>query len=231
MKKTQTQKNWKTREAYIEELSLRTNEVHMTTKNAKTGIACLDFAFPLCTCREDAPCKATCYANNHNQTRAVVQGAYYRNFRLMNENIDDLFEQIEYKIKHSGLNMVRFFDSGDLPSYDFLERMCNMIRKFPDVKFMAFTKKYEIVNDYLNEHTLPDNFNIIFSAWDHTWTFDNPYKLPIAYVDFKDKRLNPKIPKTAFRCPTNGKRLGEITCSMCKKCWNKKLKAVVFEQH
>ena len=231
MKKTQTQKNWKTREAYIEELSLRTNEVHMTTKNAKTGMACLDFAFPLCTCREDAPCKDTCYANHHNQTRATVQAAYYRNFRLMNENIDDLFEQIEYKIKHSGLNMVRFFDSGDLPSYDFLERMCTMIRKFPDVKFMAFTKKYEIVNDYLNEHTLPDNFNIIFSAWDHTWTFDNPYKLPVAYVDFKDKRLNPKIPKTAFRCPTNGKKLGVITCSMCKKCWNKKLKAVVFEQH
>ena len=230
--KTNNTKNWVSRDLYIEQLSLSSNKIHMTNKNKKTGIACLNFAFPLCTCREDAPCKKTCYANKGTQTITVVQAAYYRNFRLMNENIDDVFEQIEFEIKHSGLNMVRFFDSGDIPNYDFLYRMCKMMEKFPDVSFMAFTKKYELVNEYIAKgNIIPENFNIIFSAWDHTWKFDNPYDLPIAYVDFKDKRLNPEIPDKAFRCPSIGKKLGTITCSMCKRCWNKKLKAVVFEQH
>lgn len=107
-----------------------------------------------------------------------------------------------------------------------------MMEKFPDVSFMAFTKKYELVNEYIaNGNIVPDNFNIIFSAWDHTWKFDNPYDLPIAYVDFKDKRLNPEIPDKAFRCPSIGKKLGTITCSMCKKCWNKNTKTIVFAEH
>ncbi len=217
---------------HVENLSLKSNEINMANRNKKTGIACLDFAFPLCTCREDAPCKETCYANKGTQKCASVQGAYYRNLRLMNEDIDDLFEQIEFKIKHSGLSMVRFFDSGDIPNAEFFEKMCDSIKRLPDVKFMAFTKKYEIVNEYLNKgNTIPDNFNIMFSAWDYTWKFDNPFDLPVAYVKFKDERLNPDIPRSALSCPSNGKKLGEVTCSMCKACWNKNLKSVYFEEH
>lgn len=235
MKKTNNQKNYLSREEYIKELSLRTNEIHMSTKNKKTGPAILDFAFPLCTCREDAPCKETCYANKGAQKICVVQAAYYRNFRLLNDNVEDVFEQIIYKIKHSGLSTVRYFDSGDFPNYEFLLGLIDIANKLPDVKFMAFTKKYELVNRYLTEgNKIPDNFNIIFSAWDKLWheeRFDNPFSLPVAFVDFKDKRFNPQIPENAFRCPSNGKKLGEITCSMCKACWNKKLKNVVFAQH
>lgn len=220
------------RNEYIEKLSLNSNKINMTNNNRKTGIACLNFAFPLCTCREDAPCKETCYANKGRQITCTVQGAYYRNLRLMNEDMDDLFEQIAFEIKHNGLNMVRFFDSGDIPNAEFFEKMCETIRRFPDVKFMAFTKKYEIVNEYLAQgNTIPNNFNIMFSAWDYTWKFDNPFNLPVAYVKFKDERLNPDIPKYALNCPSNGKKVGEVTCSMCKACWNKKLKAVYFEEH
>ena len=232
MSKENTKKNFLPREEYIKELSLRTNKIHMTTKNKKTGPAIMDFAFPLCTCRDDAPCKETCYANKKAQKICVVQAAYYRNFRLVNENMQDVFEQIIFEIKHSGLGTVRYFDSGDIINYEFLIGIMDIAKKLPDVKFMAFTKKYELVNQYLDEgNKIPDNFNIIFSAWDKLWKFDNPYDLPVAYVDFKDKRLNPDIPKNGFRCPTNGKKLGEITCSMCKACWNKKIKNVIFEQH
>lgn len=232
MSKTKTNKNMIPREDYIRELSLKSNKIHMSTKNKKTGPAIIDFAFPLCTCREDAPCKDSCYANKKAQQICVVQAAYYRNFRLVNEDMKDVFEQIIFEIKHSGLSTVRYFDSGDIINYEFLLGIMDIAEELPDIKFMAFTKKYELVNRYLNEgYQIPDNFNIIFSAWDKLWKFDNPYNLPIAYVDFKDKRLNPDIPKNAFRCPSNGKKLGEITCSMCKACWNKKLKNVVFEQH
>ena len=50
------------REDYIQHLSMRTNEIHVTNKNSKTGMGVLDIAVPTCCCREDAPCKKDgCY--------------------------------------------------------------------------------------------------------------------------------------------------------------------------
>ena len=156
-----------------------------------------------------------------------IQAAYYRNFRLYNDNPDDFFEQVYYKVKFSGLPKVRLFDSGDFPDVEFLVRLVDLCKKTPDVKYMAFTKKYELVNDYIfNNDILPDNLNIIFSAWDVLWKVPNPHNLGVAYVDFNDKRLNPDIPKNAFVCPGR-----EATCSSCGVCWSKKVKAVVFHQH
>ena len=122
---------------------------------------------------------------------------------------------------------VRWFDSGDIPEYDFFVRMVELCKKTPDVKHMAFTKKYEIVNEYIDKNgKLPDNLNVIFSAWHKLWNVPNPHGLAIAYVDFNDKSLNPDIPENAFVCPGR-----ESTCSACGACWSKKLKAVVFKQH
>ena len=215
------------RKEYIDFLASQSNEISMSNKNSKTGIACLNIAFPVCTCREDAPCKEGCYACKGCQTFAIVQAAYYRNFRIYNDNPDNFFEQVYYKIKFAGLPKVRWFDSGDIPEYDFFVRMVELCKKTPDVKHMAFTKKYEIVNEYIDKNgKLPDNLNVIFSAWHKLWEVPNHHGLAIAYVDFKDKTLNPDIPKNAFVCPGR-----ESTCSVCGACWSKKLKAVVFKQH
>ena len=215
------------RRDYIDFLANKSNEISMSNRNSKTGMACLNLAFPTCVCREDAPCKAKCYANKGCQQMASVQAAYYRNLRLYNDDADLFFEQMYYKIKFSGLPKVRLFDSGDFPNYEFLEKLVDVCKKTPQVKYMAFTKKYELVNEYIDKNgDLPHNLNIILSAWDKLWDVPNPHNLGVAYVDFDDKRLNVELPKNAFMCP--GK---ESTCSACGACWNKKLKAVVFKQH
>lgn len=215
------------RKEYIDFLASKSNEISMNNKNSKTGVACLNIAFPVCSCRDDAPCKSGCYATKGCQQFAKVQAAYYRNFRIYNDNPDNFFEQVYYKIKFANLPKVRWFDSGDIPEYDFFVRMVELCKKTPDVKHMAFTKKYEIVNEYIDKNgKLPDNLNVVFSAWHKLWNVPNPHGLAIAYVDFNDKSLNPEIPKNAFVCPGR-----ESTCSACGACWSKKLKAVVFKQH
>jgi hypothetical protein len=215
------------RKEYIDFLANKTNEISMSNNNSKTGKACLNIAFPVVTCRPDAPCVKTCYACKGCQQIAVVQGAYYRNLRLYNDDPDNFFEQVYYKVKFSGLPKVRLFDSGDFPDAEFLVRLADLCRSTPHTKYMAFTKKYELVNEYIDANgKLPDNLNIIFSAWDKLWDVPNPHGLGVAYVDFDDKRLNPDIPENAFRCPGR-----ETTCSACGACWSKKLKAVVFKQH
>lgn len=227
MAKKIANKQFMERKEYIEYLSNQSNEISMPNKNSKTGMACLNLGMPTCVCRSDAPCYEKCYARKGTQQIAVVQAAYYRNLRLYNDDPDEFFEQVYYKIKFSGLPLVRWFDSGDLPSYDFLERVVELCKRTPTAKHMMFTKKYDLVNQYLDVYkTLPDNLNIMFSAWDKLWDVPNPYGLGVAYVDFDDKRMNPDFPKNTFVCP--GK---ESTCSMCRACWNKKLKAVLFKQH
>ena len=215
------------REEYIDFLSTQSNEISMSNKNSKTGMACLNLAMPVCTCRPDAPCKEKCYACKGRQQIAVVQAAYLRNFRLYNENPEEFFEQVYYKVKFSGLPKTRLFDSGDFPDYEFLERLVDVCKKTPNTKYMGFTKKYELVNEYIDKNgDLPDNLNIMFSPWDRFWEVPNPHGLPMAYVDFKDKRLNPEFPKNAFRCPGRS-----TTCSVCGVCFNKKVKAVIFDEH
>lgn len=215
------------RKEYIDFLANKSNEINMSNHNSKTGIACLNLAFPVCTCRPDAPCKKTCYACKGRQTICKVQAAYYRNWRIYNDDPDGFFEQVYYKVKFSGLQKVRLMDSGDIPNYDFLVRLVDLCNKTENVKYMCFTKQYEIVNEYIDKNgDLPDNLNIIFSAWDKLWEFANPHKLGVAYVDFDDKRMNPEFPKNAFVCPGR-----ESTCSACGVCWSKNIKAVVFHQH
>lgn len=224
---TKAKEHKMSRQEYIDFLANKSNEISMSNRNSKTGIACLNIAFPVCSCREDAPCKSTCYACKGRQVMMNVQGAYYRNFRIYNEDPDGFFEQIYYKIKFAGLPKVRWFDSGDIYDYEFLERMVELCKKTPNVSHMAFTKKYELVNRWIDENgDLPDNLNIMFSAWDVLWEIPNPHNLGVAYVDFKDKRLNPDIPKNAFVCPGR-----ESTCSACGVCFNKRVKAVVFAEH
>ena len=215
------------RQEYIDFLANQSNEINMSNNNSKTGKACLNIAFPVCVCREDAPCKATCYACKGCQTFANVQAAYYRNLRLYNEDSDNFFEQVYFKIKFSGLPKVRWFDSGDIVDAEFFDRMIELCKRTPDTKHMAFTKKYEIVNKWIDENgDLPENLNIMFSAWDKMWEVPNPHGVGMAYVNFKEDRLNPEFPKNAFVCPGRA-----TTCSACGACWSKKLKAVVFHQH
>ena len=87
------------------------------------------------------------------------------------------------------------------------------------------------MNKWLDDHDgkLPDNLNILYSAWDKNWKVPNPYGLGVAYVNFKDKSLNPDFPEHYQTCPNQKDK--NITCGMCQKCFNKKMKAVVFNQH
>lgn len=230
MKKNEN-KVWLPREEYINQLAAKTNEVSISCVNSKTGPLCNDLALPTCTCREDAPCKATgCYCMKGRQTMSKVVAAYTRNLRLYNTDQEDFWEQVRFKVKHRPFPLFRFFDCGDIADYDFFLGMIDLAKEFPDIKFMSFTKKYEIVNKWIDENgDLPENLNVVFSAWHIGWKVINPHNFPVAYVDFKDKTLNPEFPEGITSCPNEKDKT--ITCSICRKCWDKRIKAVKFTQH
>ena len=219
------------REEYIEFLATKSGEISLSNHNSKTGSCCNNLAFPTCTCREDAPCKASgCYCMKGRQAMCNVVAAYVRNLMIYNNDHDDFWEQVKFKIKHNPLPLFRWFDAGDILDYEFFCGMVELAKVFPNIRFMSFTKKYDIVNEWLATNgDLPKNLNIIFSAWHIGWKVNNPFGMPVAYVAFKDQTLNPQFPKGITGCPNQSDKT--ITCSMCQKCWNKNIKSVVFKQH
>lgn len=204
--------------------------------NGKTGKGCLTWSLPVePTCDHNAPCykNKVCYCLKGCQVFANVVGAYYKNWRLYNEDPVSYEEKCTNIIKYSGLKLVRIHDSGDIPDKEYLELLVRVANKLPNVKFLAYTKKYDIVNDWLDEgNEFPANFTMRFSMCDKDWVVPNPHNLPLAYIDFEDKSLNPEIPKNAYRCKgTADPKDQEHTCSICQMCWRKNVKNVVFGQH
>ena len=181
---------------------------------------------PIQTCRHDAPCKHLCYARKGNFTFPNVKESHVNNLACFIHDSKKYFDDIiEYLNGLVSYRYFRYHSSGDIVNEEYLEGMIRVAKKCKTVKFLCFTKKFELVNNYLaNGGKIPSNLHIVFSAWDKDFKVDNPFNLPMTYVDFKDASQNPKIPELAIPC------IGK--CYECQACWSlKKGQSVVFHQH
>lgn len=183
---------------------------------------------PVLTCRKDAPCFKLCYARKGTFNYKNVTQSHMDNYIAYNENQDGFFNEINNTLNNDVIiyKYFRWHMSGDIIDMKYLYGMIELANKNKKTKFLAFTKKFDLVNMYLDvtNKKLPKNLIIVFSAWDNRFEIPNPHNLPIAYVNFKDKKLNPEIPHNAKRC--NG------DCTTCRICWNlKEGESTVFNQH
>lgn len=175
------------------------------------------------TCAPDVPCAKTCYVA-HFDWRRTVRDAYENNLNLWLTDPDS-FEQQAIAAAY-GSFYFRWHVSGDIVSQDYLAMMCRVARKLPHTHFLAFTKQYEIVNQYLeNKKRIPSNLHILFSEWPD-YNMNNPYNLPVAYVSFKNGICD---------APSDAKECGGH-CEECayagKNCWVlKKGQSVVLREH
>lgn len=180
-----------------------------------------------CSCRHDAPCAKTCYAKKGNFTFSNVQQSYANNFQAYVEDPKNYFAQIVDGIggKMLAYRFFRWHTAGDIVDNEYLLGMIVVAKKCKETKFLCFTKKFDIVNNYVaNGGKIPSNLHIVFSAWHKAFKVNNPFNFPVAYVFFKKQELNPDIPSLAIPCP--GK------CEECLACWSlKKGQSVYFHQH
>lgn len=201
------------------------NTISAHNNNTKTGQFVLTINFPaIVTCNADAPCKKLCYAKKGNMAFSTVQQAYYRNYILWLTDSDKYWNQLQSRIDE-GFEMVRVFDSGDIPEMRYLVELCEFIKRNPNVAFSGFTKQYDLVNAYIEEFgALPENYKLRFSLWNKEWDakIANPYSLPVAVVILPDGS-NTEV-KNVFHCTC------KETCSKCKVCY-KSNASVSFDLH
>ena len=199
------------------------NFVKVSFTNSKLGGQIGSINLPAgITCRKDAPCSGKgCYAQKGNWRFPNVQESLKNNLKVYTENPKLFFESIA--IQTTLLKYFRWHSSGDIVDYAYFEGMCRVARKNKETHYLCFTKKYEIINEFLAKgKRIPKNLSVVLSAWSN-WIPENPYNLPMTYVYGKDFD-NDLIPKDSIPC--GGK------CEICQACWTlKKGQNVYFKKH
>lgn len=163
--------------------------VSISKGNSKMG-AIPSVSLPACvTCNPAAPCFKKCYAQRLEKRYPTVNRAYARNLEILNTNPAQYWQVIRDAAK-----MTRFFRyhvSGDIPNINYFINMCLTAHELPDVKFLAFTKQFEIVNQYIKSGgIIPDNLQVIFSHWG-SWKSTNPHNIPVCEIIFKGEKPAP----------------------------------------
>ncbi len=203
-----------------------TEHVHISHGVTKLGADIPSVSLPVgITCDPNAPCFRKCYARRGRFAFKHNKDLLMKNFGIWKE--DPEFFEREVVIGAYCAKFFRWFSAGDLPDDSFFKMMVSIAEQLPGTSFLAFTKKYSIVNTYIRENgELPQNLHVVFSAWGY-WLPDNPYNLPVAYIRFKDGD-NEMIPADAKICP---KYCGDCVMSGCS-CWDlQKGESVCFAEH
>lgn len=162
---------------------MKNNQVSISHGNIKMG-AIPSVSLPACiTCNPDAPCFKKCYALRMARRYKSVSEAYARNLDILIN--DPVSYWLQVKAAASMARFFRYHVSGDILNRDYIINMVKTAEELPNTNFLAFTKQYHIVNEYLNDGgAIPSNLKILFSNWGD-WKCENPHALPVCEVVLK----------------------------------------------
>jgi hypothetical protein len=148
-------------------------------------------------------CAKLCYAMKAFRQYKDTKKAWTRNLKLATEHRMHYFIQVHNFLRDKKPRFFRWHVSGDMLDQSYVDWVINLAKVFPEIKFLAFTKRYEF--DY---HMKPDNLTIVFSAWPGRH-FKNPNNYPVAWMQ---DGTETRIPKDAIECHSG--------CDTCGMCWN-----------
>lgn len=189
--------------------------VSIVSGNSKLGLIDNISLTPGSTCAAGVPCRRVCYAMKAWQQYPKVRRAWKGNEKTARDNPEYFFDCIDKYLVKKEPRFFRIHVAGDFFSRDYLTGWYTVARKHPGTRFLAFTKRY----DLLNTPGRPGNFQMIVSAWPGLRLPRT--RLPIAYMqDGTETRV-----KNALECPG--------CCETCGMCFNLSStgKSVVFHAH
>lgn len=204
---------------------IKEQHVCISKSNIKLGMIPSVSLPPIVTCSPNACkfCGKKCYARKMCKLRPSVKESYENNLDILLNDKDKFWREVSGSMALT--TYFRFFVSGDIYDKDFLENMVLCAKKNKHCSILCFTKKYSLVNEYLEHHRLPKNLKIVFSVWKGMECF-NPNNLPEAHVLYKDGTTTAK----------DGAKYCSGNCTDCcvnnKGCWTlKKGEQILFKEH
>lgn len=213
------------REEYIKDI----DNVHVKLQqgNSKTGRSVYTVSLiPVADCGHNCKeCKKECYDVINVCFQPAVQNDRARNSAIHKVDPERFWNEVSYGIKYNCVSLMRINVGGDVNAAD-LPLINKVAKENPKCDFLFFTKSYEEVNEYLNNHAFEQNVHCIMSAWENT-EMENPHNLPVSHVLYVDGKTT---------APEYGSHYCGGNCSHCaynnEGCWTlKKGESVIFPAH
>lgn len=206
---------------YVTLDSVRLDVLNVSGGNSKTGEKVINFNLPVeMSCNHACECysKGICYACSGCYLFGSNQKLYAENMQFFrNQSTTDFIKAIQMAIDEYGYSLFRWFTCGDIPNNRFLSAMVETAKNNPDIRFWSYTKKYEIVNRWIDENgQLPGNLVIIFSHWMNEdgsyFPMDNRHNLPTSeFIPFGKEELKNNV---THICPCSDPTV-KATCATC----------------
>lgn len=210
---------------YVEQIHNGTDLcVSVSPGNRKTGWIPSVSLMPYITC--PAACKGTCdgkcYAGKLCAIYENVMQSYAKNTAIWQCNPELYFNTVKAVAVIN--RFFRYHVAGDIPNADYFDRMVTVARECPNCTFLAFTKRYSIVNAWIdNNGPLPSNLKILLSGWSNLKPI-NPYNLPETTAYGKKEEPNDAWLLCGGNC-------SECGCRGCG-CWKaEKGETIAFQIH
>lgn len=177
---------------------------------------------PVVTCNRDAGCtRGDCYALRMCDYAIGCRKSWGRNLEQWRENPAEFERELDaYFGNLNAPRYFRWFVGGDIPDPHFWLLMVRIARKYPQVRFLAFSKQYEFLRG-----RIPSNLQIVVSAWPGL-PIPRRLRRRFRVAWMRDpKNPDPRIPDDALKCPGG--------CDHCGMCWNlgEIGRDVVFDKH
>lgn len=150
---------------------------------------------PIITCTNCATCAGSCYANFRYQYPNVNK-RWNRNWECT--KADNFVEKATIELQYKGTPIVRFHESGDFYSDDYIDKCFDLAVANPNVFFYGYTKNkkalklnalanvniiYSLIETPIGEvrnygtqeycEYLRDNFGVFICPHDNTWKNEN----------------------------------------------------------
>lgn len=212
---------------FRDQVDVENAHVKFSYDNRKTGALVPSVSLiPVADCGNCAVCARGCYDVRNVCFQKTVQRARANNSAIYKHDRGRYMKEIQDAVKY--LRFFRWHVGGDIIDFQYLICMVSIAEHTPTCEFLAFTKMYDLVNNYIkNIGPLPKNLHIIFSDWRGA-EMDNPYNLPVSSPLWADGTRGEHCTDDVIMC--------EGDCSACAEvgggCWGaKRGQTILFEAH
>lgn len=208
--------------------TIKQAEAIASSLSSPSKMPCYSYSIPAQKCITGAKLRnvknsicAACYALKGRYIFPNVKDALFRRFESLSH--PQWVEAMVFMIgKREKSGFFRWHDAGDLQSVSHLEKIVQVCKSLPHIKFWLPTREFSIVSEYMTNNAIPDNLTIRLSAL----MFDGAPPAAIA------KRLGLVTSGASsgkdFSCPSSKQ---EGKCLDCRACWDKNVANVNYKKH
>lgn len=209
--------------AYRDGLDITDQHIKLSYGNRKTGSLVPSISLiPIADCGHNCKvCANGCYAARSIACYDASRKMMAHNSAIAHGDLPRYFRELNAAVKF--IRFLRIHVSGDIINPAYLTGMVDVAFKNPHCQFLCFTKQFEIINDYLDDHDdgFPENLHIIFSEW-RGLDVPNPHNLPTSRPVWPGEKID------GVKCNGNCSECAAFNCG----CWALNPgQRVIFEAH